>query len=399
MLKIHNFECLICGSIYEDPVKLPCGFISCRKHFDLASCEEVEILCLKCNKLHKRKEFLSSKIFDTYQEHFKINNDLESRQLFIDSLRYLRNLRWKAKLNFNIKTNDYQNLKDLVSQEKEQALAHLKHELNQYKDIYLKSTETIKTFSTILINILNQEYKRNMNDIQSKKIVNPRLNKEFDDLIKYFTTGPRIINKTNYKEFVSKYIKLDLIMSKIFDDRYLCDYIRKFFYEINEEIDSSYFSLLMETLKIEELTQEELNGMIFYHHNFDVIKMRFKIFSIINPLKLTENNLKQITLGDKFDIIVEYFIKYKNLKGYFDFRIKINPVLDANNNKISKIHFLELKLKNEQEGRFDHRKAKFPKQNNQTEFYFKNFVTIDELSKKGLLTEHDDIILELLIQS
>ncbi|RNA07281.1 hypothetical protein BpHYR1_017945, partial [Brachionus plicatilis] len=285
MLKIDQFECLICNRILEDPIELPCGFTCCTRHLVspqiLEPSETLSILCFYCNKFHYFSTIGRSNIFENY---YKRDNDPEVEKKFIEWLEKIRNLRYKLKLQFRIKTFDFDSLENLVDTEKEQILVELNRQLKKLNDHLTSQLDQIKNYSHYLIKILQQEKYRVCEKIKNKEIFDPQLIKEFDNLLSFFHSNPKIVNKNNYKQFIKNYKKLDSVSSAIMNtsSEKFDYYIRNFSFEINND-KSDQFSLLDENIMRNEVIEKQENGTIIHHFQYFIIKMNFKLNQNDNP--------------------------------------------------------------------------------------------------------------------
>lgn len=251
MLKIDNFECLICNKIYKEPIELPCGFICCRNHIMVSKTytrqDNLSILCFFCNKFHHFDCINLSKI---YEQYFKTNEYFDCKDAYIKQLEILRELRCKFKQQLKVSNFNCDSFENLINCEKEQIIFELNRQLDKLKNDQILKLEKIKNYSHYLIKILQQEKHRICEKIKNKELFDSRLLKDLDKVVRYFKSNPIIVNKTNYREFVKNYKKLDSITSAITNStNILFDFnIRNFSYQVNH-LKTKQFSFLDDLLK------------------------------------------------------------------------------------------------------------------------------------------------------
>lgn len=238
MVKIDNYQCIICDKIFEEPIELPCGITCCRKHLipysNYENLDKLSVLCFFCYQFHNFDSLSRSKILD-----FISNKNLDSKtnKFLIDLLQYLRVLKWKLNLEFKIKFFDFNSSENFINNKKEQILFDLNRIVDEKCQNDIFELNKIKNYSHYLINIFQKEKHVICEKIKNKEIFDPYLIKEFDDLIIYFDSNPKTINKNNYQEFIKNYNKLDSVSSAIIETNFNeCDYnFRNFSFEINNE--------------------------------------------------------------------------------------------------------------------------------------------------------------------
>lgn len=255
MLKIDNYQCIICDKIFEEPIELPCGFVCCRKHLvpctNYENLNDISVLCFSCYQFHNFSSLSRSKIFEFV---FDRNLDSNTEKFLIDLLKNLRELKYKLNLEFKIKTLDFNSSEKLIYNKNEQILFDLNQKLNKKFKNYILDMNKIKNYSHYLIKTFQQEKREICEKIKNREIFDPHLIKEFDDLITYFDYNPKTINKNNYKEFIRKYNKLDTVSSAIMETNFnKLDYnFRNFSFEINNE-KNQQVCFLNESFKTDEV--------------------------------------------------------------------------------------------------------------------------------------------------
>lgn len=261
MLKIPNIECLICGKVFKDPVKLPCGSVICSSHQTLPVCQmEIEVLCVLCNQFHKmpKNGFPKEKIMDHTFEKLGLTNQKENLILFEEAVKRLKGLRYQLAKQLNIQsTTNYNSFDDLVQFEKKQALDYLDAQFENFK---------ISCFDQA--NKVDEIYDELKNSIETQKelcvrhVKNPTTDPDFDKtvtdfnrLIQLFFSGPKTINRHTYRDFIQnyfKFLKVHEYLGLIEEDK-IIEKMKSSFYEINNQDDLENFFLLDSTFEFNKV--------------------------------------------------------------------------------------------------------------------------------------------------